>query len=363
MNDHRGKILRVLPNRVWRTYSGGLQLDLIERRNIPADGPFPEDWIGSTVKAINPDRDQPDEGLARVSFDGRSALLAELISADAEYFLGSEHLDRFGANPMLLVKYLDSAVRLPFQVHPTVQFSQARLNASSGKTEAYYILKIRPEVPKPFIYLGFQRPPSRDELRRMINEQDIAAMERCFDKIPVKPGDVFVVPGGLPHAIGGGVLMVEIMEPTDFVARVEFNVAGRVIPEPARFMDRDADFALDMFSYEPLPVEKVLSRWRCTPRIIESSNTLRRESYVDDRVTDRFQVLRTVINGHTRWPAKGFTILLLIEGKCIISTKREKVALIKFDRILIPDGMDELEIIAEQPAVFLECRPPSANPC
>jgi mannose-6-phosphate isomerase len=52
----------------------------------------------------------------------------------------------------------------------------------------------------------------------MIVEQDITSMELCFDKLAVKPGDVYVVPGGLPHAIGNGVLMVEIMEPTDFGA-------------------------------------------------------------------------------------------------------------------------------------------------
>lgn len=101
------------------------------------------------------------------------------------------------------MKYLDSAVRLPFQVHPTPEFSARYLNTASGKTEAYYILSTRPEEAEPFIYLGFQRPPSREELRRIIVEQNIAALERCFDKIPVRLGDVYLVPGGLPHAIGG----------------------------------------------------------------------------------------------------------------------------------------------------------------
>ncbi len=186
-------------------------------------------------------------------FSGGEAVLADLVAADTEYFLGAAHVAKFGQNPMVLVKYLDSQVRLPFQAHPTVEFSRRRLNAKSGKTEVYYILSTRPEVTEPYIYLGFQHPPTRDELRRQIVEQDIAAMEKCFEKIPVQPGDVYIVPGGLPHAIGGGVLMVEVMEPTDFVARVEFNVAGRVIPESARFMGRDVEFALDMFSFEPLP--------------------------------------------------------------------------------------------------------------
>ena len=249
MNAHRGRILRLPPNRVWRTYSGGLMLDRMEGRAAPADGPFPEDWLGSTVRAINPNRDAHHRRSGARDVSPAAKRCWPISShADPEYFLGAAHVERFGTNPMVLVKYLDSAVRLPFQVHPTVEFSRRHLNAESGKTEAYYILSTRPEVTEPYIYLGFQHPPTREELRRMIVEQDIAAMERCFEKIPVKPGDVYVVSGGLPHAIGGGVLMVEVMEPTDFVARVEFNVAGRVIPESARFMNRDVDFALDMFS-------------------------------------------------------------------------------------------------------------------
>jgi mannose-6-phosphate isomerase len=358
LNEHRGKILRLPSNRIWRTYPGGLMLDMMEGNPSPADGSFPEDWISSMVKAINPLSQKENEGLARVVFPGGEAVLAELVTADPEYFLGAAHLKRFGTNPMVLVKYLDAAVRLPFQVHPTVNFSRAHLNANSGKTEAYYILSTRPEVAEPYIYLGFQRPPSRAELRRMILEQDMVALERCFDKIPVKPGDVFIVPGGLPHAIGGGVLMVEVMEPTDFVARVEFNVAGRIIPESTRFMGRDLDFALDMFSFEPMPVATVQSRWRCTPGMIEETNGLRRETLVDKRVTDRFNVWRTTVDGRARWRANGFTILLLIEGNCSIANKHDETHLTRFDRILLPHDLGDLEMTAGEQAVFLECQPP-----
>ena len=358
MNEHRGKILRLPPNRVWRTYPGGLMLDMMEGNPSPADSLFPEDWIGSMVKAINPHSYKENEGLARVVFSGGEAMLVDLVAADPGYFLGAAHLKRFGTNPMMLVKYLDAAVRLPFQVHPTVNFSQARLNAKSGKTEAYYILNTRPEVAEPYIYLGFQRPPSRAELRRMILEQDMAALERCFDKVPVKPGDVLVVPGGLPHAIGGGVLMVEVMEPTDFVARIEFNVAGCMIPESARFMGRDLDFALDMLSFEPMPVAAVQSRWRCTPNLFEETSGLRRETLVDKRVTDRFNVWRTTVAGRACWRANGFTILVLIEGNCSIANEHEKRHLTQFDRILVPHHLGDLEITAGEQAVFLECQPP-----
>jgi len=346
---------------VWRTYSGGLMLDRMEGRALPADGPFPEDWLGSTVRATNPPPGRKDEGLARVIFSGGEALLADLVATDPEYFLGTAHIRLFGANPMVLVKYLDSSVRLPFQVHPTVEFSQHHLKAASGKTEAYYILGTRPQVAEPFIYLGFQRPPGPSDLRRMIVEQDIAALERCFDKIPVHPGDVYVVPGALPHAIGGGVLMVEVMEPTDFVARIEFNVAGRIIPESARFMGRDVDFALDMISFEPLPVSVVQSRWRCQPRTIEENAVLRRESLVDDRLTGRFNVIRTTLIGRHQWRPSGFTVLLVVAGACTVATPHEEIQLCQYDRIVVPDGLDSLEINPRNRVVLLENCPPACH--
>jgi mannose-6-phosphate isomerase len=362
MKNHRGFIFRLGPNRVWRTYSGGRLLDEIEGRQPAVDGPFPEDWIGSTINARNPDSSRPGEGLARVAIDGQETLLSDLIISDPEYFLGPRHVAKFGANPMLLVKYLDSNVRLPIQVHPTVAFSRSRLNSESGKTEAYYILGVRPEVREPFIYMGFQRPPRREELRRMIVEQDMAALQRCFDRIPVKPGDVYLVPGGAPHAIGGGVLMVEVMEPTDYVARVEFNCAGRTIPESARFMGRDVEFALDMFSLEALPLATVQSRWRCGPREFEQGPAMRRESLVDERVTDRFRICRTALSGSgpQRWRAQGFTLLLVVDGQCTITTSREKQSFKKYDRVLIPHGLPEVMIHPHEKVVLLECLPPKA---
>jgi len=70
-------------------------------------------------------------------------------------------------------------------------------------------------------------------------------------------------------------------------------------------------------------------------------------------------VLRAAVNGRVPWRAKGFAILLVVQGQCTIKTKREEVALTQFDRVLIPDGFSEFEITARETALFLECRPPS----
>jgi mannose-6-phosphate isomerase len=143
---------------------------------------------------------------------------------------------------------------------------------------------------------------------------------------------------------------------------VEFNVAGRIIPESARFMGRDVEFALDMFSLELLPASAVQSRWRCQPRRMEKTATLHREALVDGRVTDRFNVLRTTVTRRSLWRAHGFTVFLVVDGSCEITTAHEQISLSQFDRIVVPHGLDTLRITANDRVVFLECLPPRMAP-
>jgi mannose-6-phosphate isomerase len=98
----------------------------------PADGHFPEDWIASTTRAVNVGRESIIEGRSVVEVAGQAHDLATLLESDPEYFLGAAHVSRHGARLPLLVKFLDSSIRLHFQVHPTAAFAQQFLNSSSG---------------------------------------------------------------------------------------------------------------------------------------------------------------------------------------------------------------------------------------
>ncbi len=206
--------------------------------------------------------------------------------------LGAEHVAKYGANTQFLLKFLDSAIRLHIQCHPTIPFAQKHLNSNSGKTEAYVILSIRDDVKDPYIYMGFQHPPEPAEFKRMIEEQDSEALLACFDKVPIQPGDVFMVPGGMPHAIGEGVFMIEIMEPTDFAVRIEFERGGYVLPEESRFMNRGIDFALSMFNYEATPVDAIKERFFCEPNVLETQSRSTEYALVDAEKTACFRVNR-----------------------------------------------------------------------
>ena len=373
----RGKIIRLPPNRVWRTYPGGRTLDALAGAPAPADTHLAEDWIASTTRAVNRGREHLVEGVSQVcvGLDPTPRDFAQLLASDPEYFLGAAHARKFGASPQLLVKFLDSGTRLHFQVHPTREFARKFLGAPSGKTEAYHVLGVRDAASGPsplasgpagreatgYIYVGFQRPPTQAALRRMIEAQDISGIEACFDRIPVHPGDTFIIPGGTPHALGAGVFMVEIQEPSDLVVRFEFERAGYVLPESARFMDRGLDFCLDVFNLAPLTAADLDVRVRCRPRRLRA---LGPSSYQDELIglnqTDCFRVLKSSLDGPVVKDATSCAIAIVTAGEVTLTAGGETHRLSAFDKVFLPAALGPVVFAPAHRAEILECFPPAA---
>jgi mannose-6-phosphate isomerase len=360
--DHRGKIIRLPPNRVWRTYPGGRTLDLLAGVATPADSHFAEDWIGSVTRATNPGREHIAEGIAQVCVgaDTTARDFAQLLASDPIYFLGADHVKKYGDAPRLLVKFLDSGTRLHFQVHPTRDFAQRFLGAASGKTEAYHVLATRDDVAEPFIYVGFQRPPTREALKRMILAQDIAGLEACFDRIPVRAGDTFIIPGGTPHALGAGIFMVEIQEPSDLVVRFEFERAGYVLPESARFMGRDLDFALRVFDLTPLTAEDIDRRVRCHPRKIrEFCPGSWHDALIGPAQTDCFRVTKSYLSSPVVKDENSCSIVIVTKGCVTAAVGQERLHLRQYEKIFLPACLGPVHYTPEPHAEILECVPPS----
>lgn len=354
-------VIPLAPNRVWRTYLGGRTLDALEGRENPADTHFPEDWIGSTTRANNKGREHlRDEGLSRVSIYGQEHLLTDLFERNPAEILGTEHYRDYGSQTGFLVKFLDSAIRLHIQCHPTIAFAQEHLNSNAGKTEAYVILKTREEVKDPYIYMGFQNPPDIKEFRTAILEQRVDQILGCFEKIPVNAGDVFLVPGGFPHAIGEGVFMIEIMEPTDLVVRIEFERGGYVLPEDARFMGRDVDFALSMFDFSRTTVDDVHDRFFSRLRMVNQFNPDSSEaSLIDERMTDCFSVRRLAVKGAIEKNEAGFYIAIVTEGSGAVESGDGEPRSLRFgDRFLVTGKADNTRYSSKNGMQLILALPP-----
>jgi mannose-6-phosphate isomerase len=216
------KPIRLAANRFPRFYRGGPAIDELRGTRPEAGGEFlPEDWIGSTTTAFG----SAIDGLTRLE-DGRT--LRDAVQADAEGFLGQRHADTYGANPALLVKLLHAGERLPVHSHPDRAFASRHLGCPWGKTEAWVI--IGTSGPEPVVHLGFREAMQLGRLAELVEEQRVKALLASLNAVPVAPGDTVLVPAGMPHAIGEGVLLVELQEPTDFSVLLEwdgFAVDGR----------------------------------------------------------------------------------------------------------------------------------------
>ncbi len=350
-------LIPLLPNRVRRNYRGGYLLDTLEGNPAPRDADRPENWLASTVEAVNPGLASiPGEGLSRVrTSSNQTAALQEIFQAEPRYYFGADHIRKNGPQLGFLAKLLDSSMRLHVQAHPTAAFAREHLHSPWGKLEAYVILGLRDEA-SGYIRLGFQRPPSPAEWRRIVLEQDIAAMDACFDPLPVKAGEVWLVPGGLPHAIGEGVLMLEIMEPSDLVVRCEFEREGVTVPPEARFMQTDMDLALRIFDYTPLSAERAKATYNIAPRRISPVEEL----LIDRAQTNCFSVSRITTDRNLALPSPGHLRLgVVASGNGLLTVEDSSIPLRPGACFLLaaaaPDAT--LEMVAAESLQILFCSP------
>lgn len=334
-------IIKLPPNRVRRNYYGGAGIDKLHGNAICKDTNRPEEWIGSLVGAKNPGMEFiAEEGQAFIFRGGQKVLLKDLFAEHTEYYLGKKYAGAAGYNMGFLFKILDSSMRLHVQAHPAKEFAREKLNSPYGKLECYYILGVREGI-EPYIRLGFQHAPSRQEWKRIIENQDIAAMDACFEKIPVETGQVWYIPGGMPHAIGEGITMLEIMEPSDLVVRCEYVREGAEVPPEARFMGKGLDFCLDIFDYTQYSVEEIQAKNCLQPKMIEENGGNRIEQLVGKEITSSFEVTRIRIGEKIPF-AKGHVPMLgaVCKGTVRAVYDDQELVLERGDSLFAAAGME-----------------------
>ena len=227
------------PNQFHRFYKGGARIDALRGEPQGEDG-RPEDWVGSTATSWGSD----SEGLSRLA-DG--TILKEAIEANPEAYLGAGHVAAYGADPGLLVKLLDAGERLPVHYHPGRAFAKEHLGLRYGKTESWLILEADPGAA---VHVGLKEPLDAETARRWVDEQDAGAMLAALHEIPVQAGDGILVPAGTLHAIGGGILLLELQEPTDLSVLVEWKKFG--VDDGTEHLELGWATALEALDREPI---------------------------------------------------------------------------------------------------------------
>lgn len=336
-------------NRVFRVYLGGKPYAGLFNSDEDGDNMFPEEWVASKVKAINPKYFGERDGVSVVK--GTRIFFDDLLERYPEELLGGRKYD-------CLVKFLDSAIRLPVQVHPTKEFSKKHFNSTYGKTEAWLVVATRPDAK---IYFGFKNKITKEQLsdfeERSETERDI--MSTVLSSVDAKVGDMYIIPAGLIHAIGAGCTIIEVQEPTDFTIQPERWCGDYHISYEEEYIGLDKSTALDCFNFD-LHGDKALKLAKITPNTLMKSAELTIENLITYEDTPCFAENRYTLNGGSITPAFGPAVWILLDGEITITGKDYEKKVKGADYFFLPYSAENKFTISGK-ATLIECLPSKQN--
>lgn len=331
-------------NRVWRSYTGGKRIDSFYGKEDCVDSRMPEEWIASTIEAFNPDRSIKGEGLSFCE-DGR--LFKDILDENLEQILGKLLSEKYGGKFSILVKLLDSAERLVIQCHPTVSFAKENFGSVFGKTECWYMLDCEENA---CVYLGFKPGITKEKWKALFDSQDIQSMLDCLHKFNVKKGDLWFVAGGVPHAIGGGSLMIELQEPSDLMVIPErVTPAGIELAEQKLHGGLGYEKMFDCFVYEGLPAEETKLKYYRKTSYASNKFT----EIVDESLTDRFSMKALSVEDSVIVNLKErYAIVIVEEGNGSVVADGKTIELKQSDSFLVTANSGELNFCGNMKMVF-----------
>ncbi len=319
-------------------YRGGNRIGAL--RNGPGGPMRPEEWIGSITTRFG----EAEQGLSHLS-DG--TLLRDAIKADPDGWLGADHVKDFGLSTEILVKLLDPDQRLPVHYHPNKAFAKTHLGLDHGKTEAWIIL----EAPVGSgVGLGFVAKQNKEDLLKLVRAQDSAALLASLRRTEVKVGDAVLVPAGVAHAIDAGIFVLELQEPADLSALLEwegFAVDGIKDGHLGLGFETVTD-ALKLDPLSDTEFESLITHTTFSGGSMRTVLPLKSDGYFRAHLAP----------GSGELPP-GFAIVLVLDGSGEITfASAPTMAITKGDAVVIPFSAGAYSISGPNAII---CRPPLAE--
>lgn len=191
---------------------------------IPKDGHLSESVDISTL---------PEESSIIANGFLKDNELSEILEVYMEEISGEDVFPKYGISLPVKISYLSAEKNQPIHLHP---FEDELLDnviededddedddhdcdcgcedhhhhheQYFGKTEIWYVTSAKKDS---FVYVGLLN--SRIDREKVINAISEGTFDKIMNTIPVKAGDVFRIPSGVPHCVGEGVDVIEISLP------------------------------------------------------------------------------------------------------------------------------------------------------
>ena len=310
----------IFKERIW----GGNKLQTMLQKNCKGDA-IGESWEISDVK------DEPSI-VSKGALKGKT--LQELSETFQENLLGKKVYAAFGTKFPLLIKYIDAKRDLSIQVHPTDALAQKRHN-SFGKTEMWYVMQADEGAE---LLVGFNKEVTKEKYQAHLKNNTLTDILN-FEK--VQKGDVYFLPAGRVHAIGGGILLAEIQQTSDITYRMfDWNR----VDATGKARELHTDLALDAIDYTFH--ENVKTEYNA------------QENKVSTIVDSQYFTTNLI-------PFKGelninhdekdsFVIYLCVKGNVTFETENYKETLALGETLLLPASIKNIKISTNEASELLE---------
>lgn len=236
------------------------------------------------------------------SGEDRGLTITQLIDKYGADLVGEEVYRRFGDSFPLLIKIIDARDKLSIQVHPDDELAGRRHN-SPGKTEMWYVIDADDDAD---IISGLSKEITPYEYRSRVADNTITDVLACHKS---HPGDVFFLPAGRIHAIGGGNLIAEIQQTSDITYRVYDYDRRGLDGKPRQLHIEEAVDAIDYRVYDNYVTDY--------DRAAKGEVPLVKCRY--------FDVQKITVDGQLslQHQSESFAVLICIDGRCTVDVDRE----------------------------------------
>ena len=311
----------IIKERVW----GGTRL--VSHYNKKG---LPETNIGESweLSAIRNDKSVVSNGFLEGS------TIEEIIEVYMGDLVGDSVYEKFGAEFPLLIKLIDAQDFLSIQVHPDDELARKRHN-SYGKTELWYVVE---STPNAVVYSGFKKDTNMEEFTDLLKSGNLK--EVLVSEKP-EPGDVFFIPSGRVHSMGGGVLVAEIQQTSDVTYRIfDWERKG---PDGVQ-RELHTDLAIDAIDFKGVQSNRIKPEKSNNAPVVLVENRYFNSSIIE--------VTRKLERDYSF--TDSFVILLCTAGSYKLSSNDFSDKVGKGETVLIPALIDTVSIEPDISATILE---------
>ena len=220
----------------------------------------------------------------------------------------------------LLIKFIDAHKDLSIQVHPNDELAAQR-HGCKGKTEMWYVIGASEDA---HLMSGLKAQIGPEEYVKLVEEDRILEVLADYK---VNAGDVFFLPAGRIHAIGGGCYIAEIQQTSDITYRIYDYGRMGLDGKPRQLHTQEAKDAIDYTVYPDY-------RTAYTPAKDENVEIVSCPFFTTS--------LLELSKGYKAAVDSSFLIVMCMEGRCMVNGTAleagEAGLLIGEDLEVEPDG-------------------------